>query len=569
MRQRKGNISSVILCILACGIIGAILITAANYIPVNPMTRQASLEELDKEGLFPALPGLVYSDGDFHSFDPGTLELATDALMVKMALYEGEGQGIYQAFYAYSTHFEEEYSRYWHGYVVLLRPLLYFFDYWEIRILNGILQMLLVFALAMIVGKARGMKYALAIVSVYILLMPMALAFCLQYSWIFYVTIGMMWLLAGKKEYWLSNGRYCMFFALTGCLAIYFDLMTYPFISWGLPVVLLLLLSEESSPLGHLRQVVASGICWLAGYLGMWVMKWIIGSAVLRQNLFARAMEEMKLWLFNGEDQGLSFSERMVVLYENVSTYTYKLFVCLLLIWFCFFVYRWIRYGIKVSAKTPALLLITVGCFVWYFVMAGHSQMHHIFTHRIFTVPIFAGLIFGSITSEVKADDREKGRSGPEGKTEIGTLIQRPGRQYAMRAGVILLACTMGFIAMLQLRTDRIAANWEQAFEPVELRDGSFEAEYTPTASRIQKIAIGVGNTAQDGCYRVSLLQDGAEKEQTEISMSEYGEGHFIWKEVDWRVSPGKTYIIKTEALDTGGVTNLWVTAEPTPLKEI
>ena len=64
-------------------------------------------------------PSIQGEFGDFHSEKPTVLELATDALMLKMALYEGEG--IEQAFRCYSEQFEEEYSRYWHGYVVILR----------------------------------------------------------------------------------------------------------------------------------------------------------------------------------------------------------------------------------------------------------------------------------------------------------------------------------------------------------------------------------------------------------------------------------------------------------------
>ncbi len=554
--MKKAILQSLI-CIFICAVLGSVLLTIANYLPIHEGNKEASLSELSQEGLFPSLPGLVRTDGDFHSFDPAALELATDALMVKMALYEGDGAGIHQAFYAYSTQFEEEYSRYWHGYVVLLRPLLYVFDYWELRIVNGILQLLLVFVVCMLIQKRLGIRYALLGLTSYVLFMPMALVYCLQYSWIFYVTYGILLLLLLQERYWTDSYRYLILFTLSGCLAIYFDLMTYPLISWGLPAIWFLVLTKEETPLKHLVQLIQTGIAWLIGYLGMWVMKWVIGSIVLRQNLFARAMEEVKLWLFNGSDEALSVSERLLVIYENVSTYAYKLYVCLLLLWAIYLVIAGIKRGMRLYTKTPAYMLVAVSPIVWYFVMAGHSRMHHIFTHRIFVIFITAGiasLLIGM--NERNLQDKETDtEAGPPKEASLPGGIQR-----RIVAGMWLVATVIGIIAMLQLRTERISANWEQNFESSDLPDGSFEVEFTPTAKEIRQISIGIGNDSDTGYYLVSILLGDELKEQLSIPISEYDGGRWLWVDVDWKVIPDTTYTIRVETFDATEVTQIWLT---------
>ena len=91
-------IKNSIVLLLGSALIGALLITVANYIPVRDSIKETSLLQLESEGIFPEVISLQGEYGDFHSEKPTTLELATDALILKMALYEGEGEGIEQAF---------------------------------------------------------------------------------------------------------------------------------------------------------------------------------------------------------------------------------------------------------------------------------------------------------------------------------------------------------------------------------------------------------------------------------------------------------------------------------------
>ena len=80
-----------------------------------------------------------------------------------------------------------QYPRYWHGYLLIVKPLLLFFDYQTIRILNLCFQFAVVIFICVLM-KIKGLTHAIIpyIIS-YLLLMPVALAFSLQFSACFFV----------------------------------------------------------------------------------------------------------------------------------------------------------------------------------------------------------------------------------------------------------------------------------------------------------------------------------------------------------------------------------------------
>ena len=52
-----------VLLLLSAIILGAMLITAANYLPINKVNQQASLSQLSIEGWFPEVPSTAWGGG--------------------------------------------------------------------------------------------------------------------------------------------------------------------------------------------------------------------------------------------------------------------------------------------------------------------------------------------------------------------------------------------------------------------------------------------------------------------------------------------------------------------------
>lgn len=553
MKKSKFWINCIII-LLAFIVGGSILVTIANYMPINESIKEISLSQLASEGEFPAIPSMQAGYGEFHSSEPTTLELATDALMLKMALYQGEGEGIEQAFYCYSTQYEAEYSRYWHGYVVILRVLLLLFDYYEIRILNGICQMAVLALAAFGVWKMKGTKYALALVTSYVLLMPQALAQCLQYTWVFYVAFGALLVYLAKKQFWEEGNRYLYLFLAVGALTIYVDLLTYPLFTWGLLAVWFILLQEkEDTPFGYMKKVVFSAFAWIAGYGGMWIGKWLVGSMVLRQNLFAKAFSEALLWTVNEGEAAITFSDRLEGIYQNWITYDYKIYLIILLSWLAYWLIDTLVFGYKKNGKATALLLVSCSSLVWCFLMAGHVIMHHLFTHRMFGVSIaaFLGVILLSTQKQSEETNGEK------------TMLKL--------LGILVLAGAASVLFMFQIKDSYYEDNGHLPFTQIEWREPvsmSFTPQYDNAFSLTGKpnvTTLYLGFSVVDattGYCRMTLLAEGIVEDCRELPISECLGKNFQQVDADWELKAGKEYTIVLEPMEVDGTLLLWVSCD-------
>jgi len=528
-----------ILLLMTSILTGAVLVTIANYIPVRDSIRETSLLQLESEGVFPEVTSLQGEYGDFHSEKPTTLELATDALILKMALYEGDGEGIEQAFRCYSTQFETEYSRYWHGYVVILRALFMLFDYHEIRIINCVCQLALFMWTAHLIWKKKGTRYAIAFATSYFLLMPLALMYCLQYSWVYYVAFLAVLVYAKFSHYWEQEHRYIYLFLLVGTTAIYFDLWTYPVLTWGLVATWMVILQEEKDTLTHIKNVVFSAIAWVVGYAGMWIGKWIVGSIVLRENLFKRAIEEIFVWT---GDSMLTIQDRFKAIYLNLSTYSYKLYLIVLLIWFAYGIVRVIRKGIVKNTKIWSLLLIAISNPVWYFMLANHVIMHHIFTHRIFVVSIAAFL--GALLLS----------------TETQTDCKTDKKDKLIYAITFIFTGVLAVVLMLQIKDTFDRHNGGLAFV-TRLLEKPAVMSFVPEYAEVTHIQIGVcTEDSTTGAYRVRLYDGDQVLEEETLAIDGTQGDNFHLMEVDWKLKPGKSYEMQVDTVDADGTAVVYVT---------
>ena len=530
----------ILICVLI--LIGGLLITVANYIPVVEEKKSASMEEIESEGYFPAVPSMQGGYGSFASMEPTSLELATDMLMLKMAFYEGEDQGLEQAFRCYSTQYEEEYSRYWHGYVVVLRVLFLFFDYYEIRILNAVCQALLIGALAFQILQEKGKKYMLAFLTSYFLLMPMAVSQCLQYTWVFYVTFGALLLYIKHRSFWEQGCRYIYFFTIVGAVTIYLDLLTYPLLTWGLPLVWWILLQDkEETAIQYLKKVIFSGIAWILGYGSMWIGKWTLGSIVLRENLFRKAFSEALLWTVNEGEATITFADRLEAIYINWSTYEYKFYVLLLVLWLSYGIIKLIICGWKTNPRSAALFLIVISSFVWYLFLAGHTSMHHIFTHRIFGVSVAAFLGIVLISTEI-------------------WQLKREGLLY--RGGMVCIAVLGAVLVMLQMKDEYYLFNGGAAFYEI-VAENEVEIEFTPSYSEVRRINLGFRpENNVEGFIQLTLWDGEMVVDQLQLPVLDYVDGNFHELEVDWKLEPHKEYCLSLEKVDFGGDLRIWLSTD-------
>ena len=364
------------LLLLIGAVVGTMILTIGFAIPVNQSRAAETFMTIEGQSSYHSVLDMRNCSYFFSSL-PGVLDTATDSLMFKTALTDSEGSYLYQAMDM------QGYSYYWHGYVAILRVLNLFLNYSDIRFLNFICQFLLVFFFTQYLYKNKGKKYGLLFLSSYLLLMPMALFYCLQFSWIFYIALGASFVLVKHMEFFESKGRYLYLFVFIGLVTCFFDLLTYPLISWAFPVLWWILCQvKEKKVSEYLKNVIFSGFAWIFGYGGMWVLKCIIGSGVLQRNVLKTAIDEVFLRV--GAAEQVTWSSRFDAIRLNWEHYTDKFYVLLIALWVGWFIYKVVTVKTVRSTKLPALMLVASSAVVWYFVLTNHTTVHHFFTYNLF-----------------------------------------------------------------------------------------------------------------------------------------------------------------------------------------
>ena len=306
-----------------------------------------------------------------------------------------------------------QYPRYWHGYQVVLRPLSMVFQVQELRYLGMLLFYLLFFWSAWLVAKKikflYAMLYVLTIASSYLVVVTT----CFQYLTTFYVLFGaLIWLLSRYEKDKPVN--LMLYFFAVGMIENFFDFLTYPIITLGIPLIILLWLrvrDEQADFKGNFWFMFQSSVSWGLGYALTWIAKWGITVAVLGVRYFWRTMSVVQYRLAGSEEEPL---DRLGTIRRNLKAWMNvqdggiitwsKIALLVLVVVVILVLWKKLKDKKTVLACVP-MLLVALYPYLWYLVMSNHSQIHFWYTYRAQLVTMFGGLVF--IASILRTGQKE------------------------------------------------------------------------------------------------------------------------------------------------------------------
>ena len=338
----------------------------------------------------------------------------TDSLMADIAINPGTGKLLYDSMIncyvgwadtdnsstwllrvaggepLYEGYEQVVYGRYWHGYLVWMKPLLLFFNIPELRIINMGLQLFLLCWMMILLYRELGLLACLGVGIGLFSMNPITMALSLQFSSIYYIVLVTLIVMLRHRKYIESRNLWWAVFLWSGIAVAFFDLMTYPAVAMGIPLIVYLMLKNDGT-WKHILNVIRLSIDWVIGYAGMWVIKWFIGSAFTGYDLVADGLGAVGL-RSSGEVANINMSY-LNVLQENFHTIFTKplpfftaVFVLVLIIGL---VSRKLKFSVSGSKILP-LVLVGTYPFIWYFVIRNHSIVHVWFTHRVFAITVTA-----------------------------------------------------------------------------------------------------------------------------------------------------------------------------------
>jgi len=391
--------------ILTIGIIfGTVLLIAAYLLPTQEMKENArrSTAIYDYEGVYPQL---------MSGYKMSQLDNCTDATMVLNAIYPGSGNVVDDAMNVYRIEYRDrtpvgsltdyandvkkethtvKYSRYWHGYLILLKPVLLLFDIADIRIINMCLFFSLLIYILLQMQKKEMNDYIPLFLIVILLMNPLTIPLSFQFSTVSYIMLISILYVIHKKNWDLSQMLF--FYLIIGIITAYFDFLTFPLVGLYFPMIFMLL--EEKSWKKGTQIVIIGSVMWIVGYAGMWAGKWMIGSLLTGGDFFADAFGRAAE--YTNMEYGEGTVNSLQVILKNVGVLIKWPFVL-----GGFGVILWLMKNSlkKIKKFKPEfgwllpLGLIIIAPVCWYLAAGTHSYIHYWFTYRELCVSVFAVLV--------------------------------------------------------------------------------------------------------------------------------------------------------------------------------
>ncbi len=284
------------------------------------------------------------------------------------------------------------YARYWHGYLVILKPLFTFMDLQEIYYLHGMIMVLLtgiIFCLFYKKLKVYAMAYALMIVS----MNPIAIAQSFQLSTIWYamqITLLLL-LLVNDKKY------VPYIFLIDGLLVAYFDFLTYPMVAFAIPLLTYFLLYKESDFVKNIKSAIELSVSFIIGYAGLWLSKWVYATIFTDENILYDGLINVLRRIGTGNDFGddkygmtIGPISAIKINFNAFCTWPTVIISIVFIILLVIIIFKQKR-KIKFEVSNFVIcLFVAILPFVWYIVLNNHASLHPHIEWRELCVSFFA-----------------------------------------------------------------------------------------------------------------------------------------------------------------------------------
>lgn len=340
----------------------------------------------------------------------------TDMIMLNVITYNNENSFINRAFGAeYGTLYIEKYGtpelywnqyenlkaslkneeddsilygRFWHGYQIVLKPLLNFFTYQQSLLFLLVIGIILIIFSCVLVFIKLDWKYLL--IYIFSLLSLNIYAFSTCYQYFFTMILMIVFVITILLKYNKNKLNYDIYFYIFGGITAYLLYISFPLITLCYPLLILFALELKNGKCINYKEniikIVKLSINWFIGYLLFFMFKWILGTILIGNNFIENAFMSISQRL------GITFSFSYIDILKLNFQYFFnnKLNIILCVVAFVLIIPKIVKRPVeKLKAISPILLIFTIP-FIWIFVCNNHSAVHYWMIARLFSISIFA-----------------------------------------------------------------------------------------------------------------------------------------------------------------------------------
>ena len=291
----------------------------------------------------------------------------------------------------------QQYLRYWHGSAAIVRLAHLFTDIKGMYRINAVIMAILSVWLAALLFRRRYYGGAVGFICAMTAAGVWYVPYSLEYTWTFLV----MLVVSIIAVYMADKGRtqqLPLLFGLSGIVTNFLDFLTTETLTLLVPLILAVYIRGKKEQKQEENIFVLPAVCclvWGIGYVGMWLMKWLLASIIMGENAMPYVSSHISERIGDSGNNGivryLADSE-----INNISCLfpfgygaagTAAGFVLLLALCYVCFVYRKESINSRMIKLYAALGAVP---YVRYLALHNHSCLHYFFTYRAQAATVLA-----------------------------------------------------------------------------------------------------------------------------------------------------------------------------------
>lgn len=309
------------------------------------------------------------------------------------------------------------YLRYWHGSVVVVRPVLAAFGVGGMRVVGMLAVIVSGAALVGVVRRRVGLAAAVGLAAPVVLTTSvLSLPGSIHQALAFSVGVGGAALAATVSAGGLSSSRVWYPAVAAGAAFVYVDLLTVVPGQWALLAagVGTMAMRAGRSIAATAGWMLLAGCGWLIGYAGMWSGKWVFAALIVGRRRVVDDVRSTISQRLNGESD---WSEPGFgsAIGKNIEQFGDRPFaITLLVVILALVLATVVRRPASEVATRSVVASTALVPLIWFETLSNHSQIHAWFTYR--SIPMALGIVamaFLARWSDGVDGEPNVGASGP------------------------------------------------------------------------------------------------------------------------------------------------------------
>lgn len=334
----------------------------------------------------------------------------------------GENYGLFAAVNGAAPN--TDYSRYWHGSAIFIRPLMTVTDISGVRLTGAAAALLLLALSCFMLARRRLYLEAIALPLSFICVQAWNIRLSMEYQPAVLVTLAILpFFFAFEKK---GDTALIVLSVISGTMIAFFDFLTAETLTLLIPLITVMSVRYSEGRYAAVKtELITSAKCslgWVLAYGGTFLVKWTAASAVTGEKKFSAAISSAEERI-SGSTEGLSPIARIFAApFTNISTMfggkvradVFPAVVGIILIAAAAGAAMYLsRHKKNARGYILVVLILAAVPYLRYFVLSNHSYLHDFFTYRAQAAVVLALITsLGAALRKPPVKQKKRGSNG-------------------------------------------------------------------------------------------------------------------------------------------------------------